>query len=211
METKMIGNGNKQGTIVDVVTSQANGIWSLSDQIKSRRRNIWPPLYLSPANKFPNTLDIFAWTSTSANAATLTRDTTVTDSPYGGIPMKMEVTGDDPHTGKYNTLASNITAAVNGETWEVRVLAKASVATTGQIFIFGADSTGNWASGGAGGTSLPITAFTFNIGTNWAEFSHRITMDKPEVAFIQSRLDGPDAGGTGVNIWWDGWQVYKIS
>jgi hypothetical protein len=204
-------SGGVIGKLNNTSTTVANGIWSRREHFNSRRNSSWPLLWLSPANKFPNTLDIFAWTGTSANAATLTRDTSVTDSPYGGVPMRMAVTGADPHNGKYNTLASNITPAVNGETWEVRVLAKASVATTGQIFIFGANSAGDWFSGGAGGTSLTITALTINIGTTWNEYSHRITMDKPEVAFIQSRLDGPDSDGTGVNIWWDGWQVYKVS
>lgn len=48
-------------------------------------------------------LDINAWSSTAGNnACTQTRDTTVIDSPFGGVPVRMDITGDDPHFGTYN-------------------------------------------------------------------------------------------------------------
>jgi hypothetical protein len=203
--------GNIIGKPNTSTTTVGSGLWKRNEQYNARLGNNWPLQWLNTANKFPNTLNIFAWTSTTANACTLSSDTTVTDSPYGGIPLKMAITGADPHNAKYNTLASNITPAINGETWEIRVLAKASVATTGEIYIFGANSSGIWAGAGTGGINLPIVAKTITIGTTWSEFSHTITMDQPQVAFLQSRLDGTHAGGVGINIWWDGWQAYKIS
>jgi outer membrane receptor protein involved in Fe transport len=73
-----------------------------------------------------------------ANAATLSRDTAVTDSPAGGVAMKMAVTGNDPYTATYNSTTFNIATAASGQTWTLSVYVKASVATTGELFIFGA-------------------------------------------------------------------------
>jgi len=53
-------------------------------------------------NVLPNPTDIFAWCgSAGANAATLSRDTSMTRQ-YGSIPMKMAVTGNDPYTNTIN-------------------------------------------------------------------------------------------------------------
>jgi len=35
-------------------------------------------------------------------------------------------------------------------------------------------------------------------------------MNSVNTAFIQVRLDGPDSGGTGQTVWWDGLQVEKV-
>jgi hypothetical protein len=161
-------------------------------------------------NRHPNPTDIFAWVN-SAERANLSSDTTADQSPFGTSPLKMEVTGDDPFTSSYNTASFNIFPAANGQTWEVRVWAKASTATTGEIYIFGANSSGVWAGAGAGGINLPIAATTFNIGTDWKEYSHTLTMNQPEVAFVQSRLDGPQSNGTGITVWWDYYQVYRLT
>jgi hypothetical protein len=156
-------------------------------------------------NEFQYSTDIFGWSGTSANAATLSRDTI--SSPVGNTPLKMAVTGNDPHLGTYNSGVWNIAPAVNGQTWVVSVYVKASVATTGQIFIFGANSAGT---GFVGGAWLAISAVTVNITTEWTRVSHYITMANANVAFIHTRLDGPDSGGTGQNIWWDGLQVERV-
>lgn len=211
-----MGKGNIIGNLNLPTSIAANGIWGSREQEQTRRSNNWPIRHMSSTNKFKTTtrspLDITAWSGTTGhNACTVTRDTTVTDSPYGGVPLKMAVTGLDPHIGTYNAATWNISPAVAGETWEVRVLAKASVATTGQIFIFGANSSGFWSGVGAGGTNLSIDALTINIDTSWNEFKFTLTMVSPEIAYVQSRIDGPDSGGVGVNIWLDGMQVYKIS
>ena len=157
-------------------------------------------------NSHPASLDIFAWSGTGSNAATLSRDTATGKSPYNGDPLKMTVTGADPYTASYNGATWNIAPAANGQTWLVKVWAKASVATTGSIFIFGADSAGGFL--GNFGTSF--SAGGFNIGTSWSEVSFAFTFGDPSVAYIQTRLDGPDTGGTGVDIWWDYLQVYRI-
>lgn len=157
-------------------------------------------------NFHPNPLDIFAWSGTAGNAVTLSRDTGTGASPSGGDPLKMAVTGSDPHMGSYNGAVWNIAPAANGQTWFVKVWAKASVATTGQIFIFGVDSSGNF-------INNPGTAFNaggFSIGTSWTEVSYGFTFSDASVAYVQTRLDGPDSGGVGVDVWWDDLQVYRI-
>ena len=157
-------------------------------------------------NYHPASLDIFSWAGPAFdNACTVSRDIGTGKSPFGGDPLKMAVTGNDPHIGTYNSSTWNIAPAAVGQTWGVRVWAKASVATAGQIFIFGANSSGVW-----GGTQS-ITAAGISIGTDWQEFSHSLLMNTSGDAFVQTRLDGPDSGGTGIDIWWDNLQVYRIS
>ena len=156
-------------------------------------------------NEFQYSTDIFGWSGTSANAATLSRD--AISSPVGNTPLKMEVTGNDPHLGTYNSGAWNIAPAGNGQTWVVSVYVKASVATTGQIFIFGANSAGT---GFVGGAWLAISAGGFNVTTEWTRVSHHITMANADIANIHMRLDGPDSGGTGQTLWWDGLQVERV-
>ena len=192
----------------------ASGIWNLQSVLETLAKTDLEVLQSSDNffNLVGDPLNIHGWSSTAGNnACTQTRDTSVTDSPYGGVPVRMDITGNDPHFGTYNGSQWNIAPAANGETWEVSVLAKASVATNGQIFIFGANSSGNWSTGGISGDPLSITALAINIGTEWQEFSHTITMDRSEVAYIQIRLDGTQSGGSGISIWYDGLQVYRVS
>lgn len=157
-------------------------------------------------NEFQYTTDIFGWIgSPTANAATLSRDTI--SSPVGNTPLKMAVTGNDPHTPTYNSGAWNVAPAANGQTWVVSVYVKASVATTGEIFIFGANSSGT---GFVDGAWLTIAAGGFNITTDWTRVSFYATMTSASISFIQLRLDGTPSGGSGTNIWWDGLQVERV-
>lgn len=156
-------------------------------------------------NLHPSSLDIFAWSGTGANNATLSRDTVTGKSPSNGDPLKMAVTGGDPHMQSYNGATWNIAPADNGQTWLVKVWAKASVATTGQIFIFGVDRAGAFIDNG--GNSF--NAGGFNIGTTWSEVSYSFKFNDERVSYIQTRLDGPDGGGT-IDVWWDDLRVYRI-
>ena len=155
-------------------------------------------------NVYPNPTDLLGWVYMGAgNQCTLSRDATITRQ-YGSIPMKMTVTGNDPYTA-HNTFNQNLAPAAIGQTWTVSVYAKASVATTGQIFIYGADSTGSVYN------SPDYSAGTLNITTSWQRFTFSRTLTSSYTQYIQFRLDGPDAGGTGINIWWDGVQVERAS
>ena len=156
-------------------------------------------------NEFQYSTDIFAWSGTSANNSTLSRDTI--SSPVGNTPLKMLVTGNDPHLGSYNSAPWNIAPAANGQTWIVSVYVKADVATTGEILIFGANSSGV---GYVNGAWLSFTTSTVNIGTEWTRVQHVHTMNNADVAYIHVRLDGPNSGGDGQTVWWDGLQVERV-
>lgn len=167
------------------------------------------PKSFSP-NVFAKPLDIYTWYVTQrgnsgAAASTISQDNATVGSPAGGIPLRMDVTGNDPHIGSYNTPAWNICPVSNGQTWRVSVYAKASTTLNNcEIYIFGADSTGV---SFVGGSYIGITAKTITITPEWQRFDHFITFNNASVAYIQMRLDGPNSGGAGTTVWWDGLQV----
>jgi hypothetical protein len=153
-------------------------------------------------NEFINTTDLFAWSGAGANAATLSRDTI--SSPVGNTPLRMAVSGNDPYWNAYNSSGFNIAPAANGQTWIVSVYVRANVATSGQIFIFNANSAGSgFANNDFGATGV-------SIGTEWTRVHYVRTMNSVNTAFIQVRLDGPDSGGAGQTVWWDGLQVERV-
>jgi hypothetical protein len=154
-------------------------------------------------NEFQYSTDIVTFILPGHNSATITRDTI--SSPVGNTPLKMEVTGNDPHINMYNTPSKNIAPAANGQTWIVSVYIKANVATTGEIFIFGAAADGNVFDAVTG----QIAAGGVSIGTDWTRVSYAFTFTKG-ISFIQVRLDGPPTGGTGQTVWWDGLQVERV-
>jgi len=158
-------------------------------------------------NVMPNPTDIYAWAiNGGSTSCTITRDSSQTRQ-YGSTPMKMAVTGNDPYiiTINYGPGASsiwNLAPAANGQTWTISVYVKASVATTGELFLMPADSNG-----------VVITAAfgAVSITTSWTRVSFTYTISSATTAFIQCRLDGPNSGGSGINIWWDGLQVERAS
>jgi hypothetical protein len=155
-------------------------------------------------NEFQYSTDIVTFSGTGGANSTITRDTI--SSPVGNTPLKMVVTGNDPYVASmYNTPSKNIAPAANGQTWIVSVYIKANVATTGQIFIFGAAADGNVFNAVTG----QISAGGVSIGTDWTRVQYAFTFTKG-ISFIQVRLDGPDSGGTGQTVWWDGLQVERV-
>jgi hypothetical protein len=171
------------------------------------------PKSFSP-NTFPEGLDIYSWYvpkrgNTTGNGCTVEQDLVTPRSPVGGIPMKMNVTGNDPHIGSYNTATWNISTAANLQTWRVSVYAKASTTLTNcEIYIFGANSSGV---SFVDGSYIGITNKTITVTTEWQRFDHLITFNNASVAFIQMRLDGPNSGGAGTTVWWDGLQVEPVA
>jgi len=147
-------------------------------------------------NYHPNPTDIFAWSGTGANAATISRDTI--SSPVGNKPLKMVTTGNDSHIFTYGSSTYNITDASIGQTWTVSVWAKASIATTGEIFIFETPS--------AGTSLLVVRAKGISITTEWQRFDYTVTFTNTSTTKIQIRLDGANTFN-GATIWWDGLQV----
>ena len=159
------------------------------------------PKSYSP-NVHPKPLDLYGWVnSPTGYNCTLSVDTT-TPSPVGNInrPLKMVVTGDDPQTNTYNAAAWNLAPAVSGQTWTVSSWVKASVATTSQLFIMEANSSGSYLTSGAA---------TITVTTNWTRQSYTQTLSDASTAYVQCRLDGTQNSGTGISIWWDGLQLER--
>lgn len=155
-------------------------------------------------NVIPNPTDVFANIGSEIQSCTLSRDTTITRQ-YGSIPMKMVITGNDAYAGKYGSSAANLASALSGQTWTISVWAKASVATDGQLFIFGADTNG------AVFVSPDYSPGNMSITTSWQRFSFSYTFTNANTRYIQFRLDGTNSGGSGITIWWDGLQVERSS
>lgn len=159
-------------------------------------------------NMFSKSLDIYSFTSGAvAVSCTQTRDTT-TPSPVSGIPIKMTLTGGaDVSIPAYNSATWNVAPAASGETWTVSVYVKGSKNMPGEIFIFGADSTGN-----AFPAVTDLSKVDIAITTSWTRVSFTYTFTQATTSYIQFRLDGPNSGATaGDIIWWDGVQVEKSS
>ena len=171
------------------------------------------PKSFSP-NTFSNGLDIYSWYvakrgNNTGNACTVEQDFITPRSPVGGIPMKMNVTGNDPHISSYNTATWNISTVANLQTWRLSVYAKASTTLNNcQIYIFGANSSGVSV---VSGSYIGITSKTITVTTEWQRFDHFITFNNANVAFIHMRLDGPNADGSGTTVWWDGLQVEPVN
>ena len=157
------------------------------------------------ANVHPGSTNIYDWYvgirgNAQANQSTIAKDTI--ESPVGNTPLRMDITDNDPHIYSYGGLQWNLDEATSGDTWTVSVYAKASTNTTCQIFIFGINSSGSYIEAPAG---------TRNITTEWQRISFTHTFANSNTVYIQSRLDGPEGGGAGESIWFDGWQVERGS
>lgn len=166
-------------------------------------------------NTFPDSLDIYKWYTAirgnnGGNNCTVAQDFSTSKSPAGGIPMRMDVTGNDAHIGSYNVSQWNVSTATTGQTWRVSVYAKASTALNDcQIFIFGCNSSGSASIPGGGWYGIASKALS--VTPDWQRFDHYITFNNAEIAYIQMRLDGPDSNGAGTSVWWDGLQVEPVA
>ena len=158
-------------------------------------------------NIFPNPLDIYTWYTTTkgnatANNCTVAQDLVTSKSPANGIPMKMSVTANDPHTASFGAMLWNLSTSKAGDVWTISCWVKASVVTTSEFYIFGANSLGTW-----------ITApnKTLTITTEWVWHEFTTTFSNALIEYVQIRLDGTNASGAGIDIWWDGLQLQRTS
>lgn len=150
--------------------------------------------------------DLYGWFVGTNGACTIARDTSTGASPNGGIPLKMSITGNDPYMATYNAIQYNLGAAASGQTWIATVWVKSSVNTTAEIFLFGDTNAG-----GQVFTLNDYGAGSVNITTSWTQVSYSRTFTNAGTQQIQCRLDGTNTGGAGIDIWWDGLQVYRVS
>ena len=154
-------------------------------------------------NAHPYPLDVGTWAvPAGAYQATLSRDTTVTDSPAGGVPLKMAVSAATPNSayvGTYNSTTWNIAPALNGQTWTVSFWVKGSSAFSASMLIFEANSAGNYTTYGTG---------SYSVTTGWTRVSATYTMTQSTTAYIQMRFDNYNVS---TNMWVDGLQVERNS
>lgn len=175
--------GNKENT----------GVWDLATTSTAPT--------IAANNVFPRPRSIFDWCSTATlNGCTISQDTIV--SPFNNTPLKMTITGDsDPYISTFNSSLWNIAAAAVGQTWELSVWAMTDLATSGELYIFEANSSGAW---------TQTSNYTMPLKKYWKQFKVRRTFTDATTAFVQVRLDGQQSGGSGYNIWFDGLQVRRI-
>jgi hypothetical protein len=154
-------------------------------------------------NVHPYPLDIGTWAIPGgAYQATLSRDTTVTDSPVGGVPLKIATSAATPNSsyvGTYNNSNWNLAPAANGQTWTASFWVKGSSAFSASAMIFEANSSGNYTALGQG---------FYNVTTSWTRVSVTYTMTQATTAYVQMRFDNYNAS---TNMWVDGLQVEKNS
>ena len=135
----------------------------------------------------------------------LSADSSVTDSPVGGVPLKMVMRGDnDPYTDTYNQAQWHITEAAQGEEWTFSVYVKSNVASgiPVQIYLFEARESGTYGA---------FTDVTINgIGTSWQRVSVTRTFNQSDTAYVQVRVDGPATGNSNARtLWWSGFQINR--
>ena len=176
--------GNKENT----------GVWDLATTSTAPT--------IAANNVFSRPRDIFSWCSTATlNACTISQDTTIV-SPFNNTPLKMTITGDsDPYILTTGAATWNIAAAAVGQTWEVSVWAMSDLATSGELYIFEANSGHVW---------VQVSSYTMPLKKYWKQFKVRRTFTDATTAFVQVRLDGQNTGGSGYSIWFDGLQVRRI-
>ena len=145
-----------------------------------------------------NPLDLYTWAS-SGNTSTWSRDTSSSLSPVKGIPLKEISSGTDSYSDTYNGSTDNIIAASSGQTWTVSVYALAAAGTNIQVWIFGANSSGNY---------IELASNGFTATGQWQRISVTMTFSNGSTAYVQSRVATSTNGGV---IWWDGLQVEQKS
>ena len=141
----------------------------------------------------------------SATRATMSRDTSVTDSPAGGVPLKMVPTANnDPYTQTYNSNTWSFAEGLvkQGQTWTLSVYVKANLSTQSQIYLFEVNSSGSYV---ATGNS------TTNIATSWQRISFTTTITNSATDRLQVRLDGHQTNASGTELWFDGVMVERGS
>lgn len=175
--------GNKENT----------GVWDLATT------SIAPTI--STNNVFSQPRNIWQWAApASAIGCTIVQDTI--ETPFNNTPLKMTITSDsDPYISTVSAPAWNIAAATAGQTWELSVWAMTDLATSGEIYLFEANSSSVWTS---------QSNYTMPLKKYWKQFKVRRTFTDATTAFVQIRLDGQNTGGFGYNIWFDGLQVRRI-
>lgn len=140
-----------------------------------------------------NPLDLYTW-ATGGNTSMWSRDYTQ-KSPVGGIALKEISYGTDSYSQTYNNSVNNLTSATVGQTWTASVYVKAASGVNVQIWLFEANSNGNY-------TNLSVNSFT-SKGI-WERISVSRTLTQNDTNFVQIRVA---TGTNNVIVFWDGLQL----
>lgn len=158
---------------------------------------------LTTVNVFKYPTNIHQWildTQATTNNCQVTSDDDVAPaSPVGTTPLRMLVTGNDPHILTYNQKKFNLTKVSVDETWEFSVYVKSTKNTTCQLYIFQCKEDGTLDTG-----SHQSSVKTCAVSAEWQQISHSVTITEPTAVSIQVRLDGPQSNGVGEYLWFDG-------
>ena len=134
-------------------------------------------------------------------------------SPVGKRPLRMECTGSDPYISTYNSSTWNLAAASPGESWDFSVYLKTSYSgdDNPQLFIFGADSTGDIMYDEPEEDFSRLDVDQPTATTEWQKFTHGHTFrsGSNSVEHIQVRIDGDQVGINPHIMWFDGLDVRK--
>ena len=122
-------------------------------------------------------------------------------STVKGIPLKEVSSGTDSYSHTYGNTQDNIAAASSGQTWTVSVYALAAAGTNIQVWIFGANSSGNY-------VELALNGYGVTATGQWQRISVTMTFSNGSTAFVQARVATSTNGAT---VWWDGLQVEQKS
>ena len=165
-------------------------------------------IFVGNVNYFPAPLDVFSWASLgTAVRSTISRDTTITASPAGGIPFKITPTGLDPYPGTYDSNTWNLVSIAPGDVIKtsgyIRIDIDATLSPTNYLLNLPANTIGEFGTLTKTDQSRSITA----KANEWNYFEIVTTITGSNSGFMQIRPDGYQDGT--VNTWYDGISVEK--
>jgi hypothetical protein len=162
--------------------------------VKSFRGETTTNAFNSINNSF-DSLDLYTW-ATGGSTSIWVRDYTQ-KSPVGGIALKQTSFGTDSYSQTYNNSVNNLTTASVGESWTASVYVKAPLGVNVQIWLFEANSNGNY---------TDISVNYFNATGDWQRISVTRTLTQTSTNFLQVRVA---TGTNNVVVYWDGLQIER--
>ena len=130
---------------------------------------------------------------------TSSRDPSVTDSPAGGVPWRVDVTTANAFNTDWNNDDVNLGECAAGQTWTFSIYVKASQAATCELLVFGS-------AGGGGFAQYVGDGSVSSVGTSWTRISQSITFTNNTVKYVRVRIDPLT---TGTTYWFDGAMVER--
>jgi len=130
---------------------------------------------------------------------TSSRDASVTDSPAGGVPWRVDTTADNAFNTDWNNDNVNLGECAAGQTWTFSIYVKASQAASCELLVFGS-------AGGSGFEEYIGDGVQQSVTTGWTRISQSITFTNNTVKYVRVRIDPRT---TGTTYWFDGAMVER--